>query len=101
MSLATHLRLKQSSVMPGFGITLGYTLLYLGLLVLLPLGALVAKASSIGLAGIVSTASEPRVAAALSTSFGVSLAAAGFASFFGLLVAWVLTRYDFPGRKIV
>jgi sulfate/thiosulfate transport system permease protein len=95
------LPLKQVSVLPGFGITLGYTLLYLGLLVLLPLGALVAKASGIGLAGIVAVAVEPRVAAALWTSFSISFIAAGIASLFGLLVAWVLTRYDFPARRIV
>ncbi|KLK94571.1 sulfate/thiosulfate transporter subunit [Microvirga vignae] len=101
MSSAFLLRFKQPSVLPGFGITLGYTLLYLGLIVLLPLGALVAKASSIGLTGILFAAADPRVSAALWTSFGVSLIAAGVASLFGLLVAWVLTRYDFPGRKIV
>ncbi len=87
--------------MPGFGITLGYTLLYLGLLVLLPLGALIAKASGIGLSGIIAVAVEPRVAAALWTSFSISLVAAAVASLFGLLVAWALTRYDFPGRRIV
>jgi sulfate transport system permease protein len=95
------LPLKQASVLPGFGVTLGYTLLYLGLLVLLPLGALVAKASGIGLGDIIGVALEPRVAAALWTSFSISLLAAGVASLFGLLIAWVLTRYDFPGRKIV
>lgn len=101
MRSASPLPLKQASVLPGFGVTLGYTLLYLGLLVLLPLGALVAKASGIGFAGIVAVALEPRVAAALWTSFSISLVAAGVASLFGLLVAWVLTRYDFPGRRIV
>ncbi|HEV2564578.1 MAG TPA: sulfate ABC transporter permease subunit CysT [Microvirga sp.] len=101
MRSASLLPLKQASALPGFGVTLGYTLLYLGLLVLLPLGALVAKASGIGFAGIVAVALEPRVAAALWTSFSISLAAAGVASLFGLLVAWVLTRYDFPGRRIV
>ncbi|MPR12615.1 sulfate ABC transporter permease subunit CysT [Microvirga tunisiensis] len=101
MSSASYLRLKQSSVLPGFGVTLGYTLLYLGLLVLLPLGALVVKASGIGIAGIVATATEPRIAAALRTSFSISLLAAGVASLFGLLIAWVLTRYDFPGRKLI
>jgi sulfate transport system permease protein len=101
MSSASSLRFKRSSVLPGFGVTLGYTLLYLGLLVLLPLGALVAKASGIGLGGIAAAATEPRVAAALTTSFSISLLAAGVASLFGLLIAWVLTRYDFPGRKLV
>jgi sulfate/thiosulfate transport system permease protein len=101
MSSAFSLRIKQSSVLPGFGVTLGYTLLYLGLLVLLPLGALVVKASGIGLAGIVATATEPRVVAALRTSFNISFLAAGVASLFGLLIAWVLTRYDFPGRRLI
>ena len=101
MSSAFSLRVKQSSVLPGFGVTLGYTLLYLGLLVLLPLGALVVKASGIGIAGIAATATEPRVAAALKTSFSISFLAAGVASLFGLLIAWVLTRYDFPGRKLI
>jgi sulfate transport system permease protein len=101
MRSGSLLPLKQASVLPGFGVTLGYTLLYLGLLVLLPLGALVAKASGIGLDGIIAVAIEPRVAAALWTSFSISLVAAGVASLFGLLVAWVLTRYDFPGRRIV
>jgi sulfate transport system permease protein len=101
MSSTSYLRFKRSSVLPGFGVTLGYTLLYLGLLVLLPLGALVVKASGIGLGGITAAATEPRVAAALTTSFSISLLAAGVASLFGLLIAWVLTRYDFPGRKLV
>jgi sulfate transport system permease protein len=101
MGSASYLRFKRSSVLPGFGVTLGYTLLYLGLLVLLPLGALVVKASGIGLGGIAAAATEPRVAAALTTSFSISLFAAGVASLFGLLIAWVLTRYDFPGRKLV
>jgi sulfate/thiosulfate transport system permease protein len=101
MSSAFSLRIKQSSVLPGFGVTLGYTLLYLGLLVLLPLGALVVKASGIGIAGIVATATEPRVVAALRTSFNISFLAAGVASLFGLLIAWVLTRYDFPGRRLI
>ncbi len=101
MSSTSYLRFKRSSVLPGFGVTLGYTLLYLGLLVLLPLGALVVKASGIGLGGIAAAATEPRVTAALTTSFSISLLAAGVASLFGLLIAWVLTRYDFPGRKLV
>jgi sulfate transport system permease protein len=101
MSSVFSLRFKQSSVLPGFGVTLGYTLLYLGLLVLLPLGALVVKASGIGIAGIAATAAEPRVAAALKASFSISIVAAGVASLFGLLIAWVLTRYDFPGRKLI
>jgi sulfate transport system permease protein len=95
------LRLKQPSVIPGFGITFGYTLLYLGLVVLLPLTALLIKASGAGFSGIAATAAEPRVMAALKVSFGISLLAAFVSSIFGLLVAWVLTRYEFPGRSVM
>lgn len=94
-------RFRQPSVIPGFGLTFGYTLTCLGLVVLLPLAALVAKASGLGLSGIWTVATDPRVASALKISFGVSLLAALTASVFGFLVAWVLTRYRFPGRKLV
>ena len=93
-------RFRQRSVLPGFGITFGYTLTCLGLIVLLPLAALVVKASGLGLSGIWEVATDPRVASALRVSFGVSLLAALTASIFGGIVAWVLTRYDFPGRKL-
>ncbi|BAU89205.1 sulfate ABC transporter inner membrane subunit CysT [Methylorubrum populi] len=93
-------RFRQRSVIPGFGITFGYTLTCLGLIVLLPLAALVVKASGLGLAGIWEVATDPRVFSALRVSFGVSLLAALTASIFGGIVAWVLTRYDFPGRKL-
>ncbi|MGO4706877.1 sulfate ABC transporter permease subunit CysT [Microvirga sp. 2MCAF38] len=99
--LPANIRFKRASVIPGFGITFGYTLLYLGLIVLLPLAALILKASSVGLDGILAAALEPRVLAALRVSFGISLVAAFVASLFGLLVAWVLTRYDFPGRAFI
>ncbi|CAO4176619.1 sulfate ABC transporter permease subunit CysT [Methylorubrum populi] len=91
---------RQRSVIPGFGLTLGYTLTCLGLIVLLPLATLVVKASGIGLSGIWEVATDPRVFSALRISFGVSLLAALTASVFGGVVAWVLTRYDFPGRKL-
>ncbi|AWN41114.1 sulfate ABC transporter permease subunit CysT [Methylobacterium durans] len=92
---------RRPSVIPGFGLTLGYALTCLSLVVLLPLAALVAKASGLGLSGIWEVARDPRVASALRLSFGVSLAAALTASVFGFVVAWVLTRYEFPGRRIV
>ncbi len=94
-------RFRQPSVIPGFGLTFGYALTCLCLIVLLPLAALVWRASGLGLSGIVDVARDPRVASALRLSFGVSLAAALTASVFGFLVAWVLTRYRFPGRRIV
>jgi sulfate transport system permease protein len=94
------LRLKQPSVLPGFGLTLGFTLSYLGLIVLLPLGALIVGAAGAGVEAWQSLAS-PRVLAAFRVSFGTALAAAVVNAFFGLIVAWVMVRYDFPGRRMV
>ena len=91
---------KQPSALPGFGLAFGYTVLYLGLIVLLPLAALGLKASELGLRGVVALAAEPRVSAALWTSFSLSLAAAAVNVVFGLLVAWVLVRYRFPGSRM-
>ena len=92
---------KKRSVIPGFGITFGMTILGLGLIVILPLCALVLRASGIGLGGIWAVAQDPRVASALKVSFGISFLAACVASVFGGLIAWVLTRYAFPGRQII
>ncbi|HEY0571644.1 MAG TPA: sulfate ABC transporter permease subunit CysT [Enterovirga sp.] len=99
--MAVALRLKRPSALPGFGIALGYTLTYLGLIVLLPLAVLMWRAAGIGVSGFVDVATDPRVLAALWTSFGLSFAAATVASVFGFLTAWVLTRYTFPGRRFV
>jgi sulfate transport system permease protein len=93
-------RFVAPSVLPGFGLTLGYTLLYLSLLVLAPLAVLVARSSSLGLGGLIDIALQPRVAAALRTTFFISFAAALTDLFFGLIVAWSLTRYEFPGRRL-
>lgn len=95
------MRFKQPSALPGFGLALGYTLFYLGIVVLLPLAALVAEAGGLGLGGIWAVATEPRVLAALRISFGLAFAAALVDCVFGLLIAWVLTRYQFPGRKLL
>ena len=92
---------KKPSALPGFAPALGFTLVYLTLIVLLPLGALIAKASTLGLAGLWAVAIEPRVLAALKTTFGVSFAAALIDVVFGAIVAWTLTRYRFPGRRFV
>src|SRR5262249_16404022 len=94
-------RVRQPSALPGFGLALGSTLFYLGIIVLLPLAALVAEAAGLGLRGIWTLVAEPRVLAALRTSFGLALAAALVDSVFGLLIAWVLTRYHFPGRRLL
>ena len=92
-------RLKQPSVLPGFGLTLGLTLTYLGLIVLVPLGALVASAAGAGAEAWQSLAT-PRVLAAFRVSLGTALAAAAVNAAFGLVVAWVMVRYTFPGKRL-
>lgn len=99
--MTTRLRLVEPNPLPGFGLTIGYTLIYLTVIVLLPLAALVFRASDLGVSGLLAVATDPRVAAALRTSFLIAGAAALVASVFGLLTAWVLTRYRFPGRRLV
>ena len=91
--------LRKPSVIPGFGLTLGLTLSWLGLLVLLPLAALMLKTANLGLMGFLASVTTPRVLAALRLSFGLSLLAAAINTVFGLLIAWVLVRYDFPFRR--
>ncbi|HSX94461.1 MAG TPA: sulfate ABC transporter permease subunit CysT [Hydrogenophaga sp.] len=88
-------------VLPGFNITLGYTLLYLGLIVLIPLSALVLKTFSMTWPQFWDAVASPRVLASYRLTFGASLIAALVNVVFGLLVAWVLVRYSFPGKKIV
>ncbi len=88
-------------VLPGFNLTLGYTLLYLSLIVLIPLSALVFKTLSLSWPQFVEAVSSPRVLASYRLTFGASLIAALVNLVFGLLVAWVLVRYTFPGKKIV
>jgi sulfate/thiosulfate transport system permease protein len=96
-----RLVLRRASALPGFSLSLGYTLLYLALIVLLPLASLVVRASGLGISGIARIAMDGRVAAALRLSFGLALLAAVVSSLIGLLVAWVLTRYRFPGRRLL
>ncbi|WP_158809984.1 sulfate ABC transporter permease subunit CysT [Beijerinckia sp. L45] len=99
--MAARASLRQPSVIPGFGMTFGYAVLVLGIVVLLPLCALALRASAIGIGGIIDVVRDPRVASALRISFGVSLLAAIVASLFGFVAAWVLTRYNFPGRRLL
>ncbi|HKO94320.1 MAG TPA: sulfate ABC transporter permease subunit CysT, partial [Polyangiaceae bacterium] len=87
-------------VLPGFGLSLGYTLLYLAFLVLLPLCALALKAGGLGASEFWRVATDPRAMAAYRLSFGLSLCAAAANSVFGVLVAWALVRYSFPGRDL-
>lgn len=93
--------LKRPSVLPGFGLTLGYSLIYLGVIVLLPLAGLVLRPLELGWSGFWHTVGDPRVLAALRLSFGAALIAAAVNAFFGLAIAWMLVRYSFPGRRIV
>jgi sulfate transport system permease protein len=89
------------TVLPGFGISLGISILYLSLIVLLPLSTIFLRAANISLSEIWSVLSAPRVCAALKLSFLCALAAAAFNLLAGFLVAWVLVRYKFPGKKLV
>jgi sulfate transport system permease protein len=88
-------------VLPGFGLTFGYTVLYLGLLVLLPLSAMLLKTTELTFGRFIDIVTDPRALAAYRLTFGASLASAVINGVFGLLLAWVLVRYDFFGRSVV
>jgi sulfate transport system permease protein len=92
--------IAKPSVLPGFGITFGFAVSYLSLIVLIPLAVLVWRASALGIDGIWRVTTTPRVLAALQVSFFISAAAATVNVVFGAIVAWVLVRYDFPGKRI-
>ena len=103
MSLSANagiLTTRRRSAIPGLALTLAVTAVYLALIVVIPLGALFAKASMLGLGGILEVAMQPRVAAALRVSFGMALAAATLSAMVGAPIAWALTRYRFPGRRL-
>jgi sulfate transport system permease protein len=91
----------QRRVLPGFGLTLGFTLAYLSLIVLIPLAGLALRSASISSEKFWSILKDPRVIASFKVTFGASFAAACINCVFGFIVAWVLVRYKFPGRKIV
>ncbi len=93
--------LKQRSILPGFGLAMGFTLLYLSLVVLIPLAALFFKTATLGWAQFCAAVTAPRVLASYRLSFSASLVAALINALFGLLVAWVLVRYTFPGKRVV
>jgi len=102
LSLLANLPLRRKpSVMPGYGLTLGYTLTYLSLIVLIPLAGLLLRPVGLGWQGFWNVVSAPRVVAALELSFGAALVAAAVNAVFGGIVAWVLVRYEFPGRRII
>jgi len=92
---------KMHNVLPGFGPTLGYTIFYLSLVVLIPLSALVFKTAGLSWQEFMEAVAAPRVLASYRVTFGAALAAAAINAVFGVLVAWVLVRYPFPGRRLV
>ena len=92
---------KKFSVLPGFGTSLGYTITYLSLIVLIPLVAVFAKTLEMDWASFWAAVSAPRVVASYKLSFGASLLAAAINTVFGLLLAWALVRYSFPAKKII
>ncbi len=92
---------RRAGVLPGFGLTMGYSMLYLGILVLLPLATLPLKSLALGWDAFWATVTAPRVLASYRLTFGASLAAALINAVFGFAVAWVLVRYRFPGRRLV
>jgi sulfate/thiosulfate transport system permease protein len=95
------MRHKSRSVLPGFGLSLGITCTYLSLMVLLPLATVFTRTADLSWAAFWSTVTNPRVLASYRVTFGASFCAAVVNTVFGLLVAWVLVRYRFPGRRLV
>ena len=95
------MRSKPRGVLPGFGLSLGITCTYLSLIVLLPLATIFVRTADLPWATFWSTVTDPRVLASYRVTFGASFAAAVINTVFGLLVAWVLVRYRFPGRRVV
>ena len=98
---STGWRLRNPSVIPGFGLTLGFSLTYLTLIILIPLSALIWRAVSLTGAEFLAILTDERTLNALKISFGTAFAAALVNVVFGVIVAWVIVRYDFPGRRIV
>ena len=96
-----HPSTRRRRVLPGFGLSLGYTLLYLGLIVLIPLSAAFIKTAQLTWTAFIGIVTEPRVVASYHLTFGASASAAAINAVFGLLVAWVLVRYRFPGQRFV
>jgi sulfate transport system permease protein len=92
---------KRRSILPGFGLTMGYTTLYISLLVIIPLAGLFFKSATLSRAQIIAAISDPNLVHSLKLTFGLSLAAAFINVIFGFITAWTLVRYSFPGRRII
>jgi sulfate transport system permease protein len=99
--LLSRTLLKRHSVLPGFDLALGFTLLYVSLLVLIPLSAAFLKTFTLSWSEFVDAVATPRVLASYRLTFGASFAAAALNAVFGLIVAWVLVRYTFPFKRVV
>jgi len=92
---------RQPSILPGFGLTLGFSTFFLSAIVLVPLAALVMKTATMGWDDFVRVVTDPRAVASYRLSFGASLLAATLNCVFGFIIAWTLVRYEFPGRKLI
>jgi sulfate transport system permease protein len=92
---------RQPSILPGFGLTLGFSTFFLSAVVLLPLAALVTKTATMGWQDFLNVLTDPRAVASYRLSFGAATLAAAINSVFGFAIAWTLVRYDFPGRKFI
>lgn len=92
---------RQPSILPGFGLTLGFSTFFLSAIVLVPLAALVMKTATMGWDDFVRVLLDPRAVASYRLSFGASMLAATLNSVFGFIIAWTLVRYEFPGRKLI
>jgi sulfate transport system permease protein len=99
--MAGLFRKARNSAVPGFGLSFGFTIVYLSLIVLIPLAALVFQSTTMGWAHFYRSAASPRVLASYRVTIGTALAAAVINTLAGLLIGWVLARYKFPGRRIV
>lgn len=93
--------MRTPSILPGFGLTLGFTTFFLGAIVLIPLAALVMKTATMGWRDFLDVVFDPRALASYRLSFGASLLAATLNGVFGFIIAWTLVRYEFPGRKLI
>ncbi|MBC7979594.1 MAG: sulfate ABC transporter permease subunit CysT [Armatimonadetes bacterium] len=93
--------MSKRRVIPGYGLTMGFSVAYLSLIILIPLAALFLTAAGLGIAEWWSILTSPRVLAAARLTFGASAAAAGVSVVFGMLVTWVLVRYRFPGKRLL
>ena len=98
---ASEWRFREPSILPGFGLTFGFSMAYLSFIVLIPLGVLVVRALGVAPEQMLQMVTDPRVLASLRLSFGASLLAASINAVLGLALAWTLTRYEFPGRRLL